>query len=164
MRRIDLVAGFALLISVLVSPFGCGGGTGSLSACPGGPDCVCSADKECSCTAEKGCSFDCQGDGCKIACGTDGTCEGGCGKDCDASCPEGSQCAIDLGQSGDIKCTNADCEITAEDEADVACDGGTCAITCIARCDVACVGGAVCEVKCAGDSEFKPIEGSLQCK
>lgn len=165
MKKGSFLVGFVLLAAAFAMPAGCGSsGTVTMSDCPGGPDCSCTSDKECACVADGGCSFDCQTEGCKLACGTNGTCEGACAKDCDASCPEGSVCTIDLGQSGDLKCTNADCELTAGDEADISCDGGSCRITCTARCDIGCTEGTVCEVKCAGDSDFQTIEGSMQCK
>lgn len=162
MRRIDLMAWFVILAGTLISLHGCGG-AGSLSTCPGGPDCACTDSKSCSCTAEKGCAFDCQTEGCKLECGTNGTCEGACSKDCNVSCPEGSECTIDLGPNSDFNCTKADCYITAGDEADVNCSGGTCEITCSSSCQVTCSGEAVCTIKCSGDSDFKPVDGTAKC-
>lgn len=165
MLRTNLaVASLALLLGTLFLPLACGGGTATVSDCPGGPDCTCSDEKTCSCADSGGCGFACATDGCNLACGANATCEGSCGKDCNVSCPEGSACDIDLGVDGDMACTNADCEITANDQADVTCDGGSCNVTCTGACDVACINEAVCQIKCAGDADFKPIETAGKCE
>lgn len=163
MARIGLVMGAVFTVGMLMAlPFGCGG-SASVSQCPGGPDCTCTGDTICACAEQGNCGFDCAAESCQFTCAAGGTCEGTCGKSCDAICAEGASCDLTLGEGSDFNCNDADCTLTVGAEADVHCDGGTCDVTCTGKCSVECTGGATCRIKCSGDSDYKPVEGTGTC-
>ena len=146
-------------------------------------DALCEAGEHCECPGNDACYFECDGDGCDMACSSMVACGAVCENDCSLECHDMNDCTSSCGDNCTVDCHNLDdcgvicgascnyschdvdrCGVRAGPNSTIDCTNvSSCVVECEGRCSVSCQGvGNGCTVRCAGGDDPISCSGSLR--